>query len=64
LHPLALERFCERVLAEIEHVNNDNTLSFHRRHLDIFEIIERRNREMGRIFDDLKCSESSVSPEF
>jgi len=23
LHPLALERFCERVLAEIEHVNND-----------------------------------------
>jgi len=56
LHPLALERFCERVLAEIEHVNNDNTLSFHRRYLDIYAIVERRDREMGRIFDDLKRS--------
>ena len=58
LHPLALERFCERVLAEIERVNNDSTLSFHRRYLDIFEVVERRNREMARIFDDLKRSKA------
>jgi len=55
-HPQALERFCERVLAQIERVNNDNALSFHRRYRDIFEIVERRDREISRIFDDLKRS--------
>ena len=59
-HPLAPERFCERVLAEIERVNNDNARSFHRRYLDIFEIVERRDREMGRIFDDLKRSNALI----
>jgi hypothetical protein len=56
LHPHALERFCERVLAEIDRVENDNARSFHRRYLDIFEIVQRRDREMGRIFNDLKRS--------
>src|ERR1700692_4583739 len=56
LHPLALERFCARVLAEIERVNDDEALGSHRRYLDIFEIVERRDREIGRIFDDLKRS--------
>src|ERR1039457_5845962 len=54
LHPLALERFCERVLAEIERAKHDNARSFHQRYLDIFIIVERCDREMGRIFDDLK----------
>jgi hypothetical protein len=56
LHPLALERFCERVLAEIARVKPDDARSFHQRYLDIFEIVERRDREMARIFDDLKRS--------
>ena len=56
LHPVALERFCERVLAEIGSVNNDSARNFHQRYLDIFEIIERRDLEMARIFDDLKRS--------
>src|SRR5713226_9200382 len=56
LHPLALDRFCERVLGEIESVNHDDARSFHQRYLDIFEIVERRDREMARIFDNLKRS--------
>jgi hypothetical protein len=56
LHPLALERFCERVLAEIERVSDDKALGSHRRYLDIFEIVMGRSREIGRIFDDLKRS--------
>jgi hypothetical protein len=40
LHPVALERFCERVLAETESVNNDSARNFHQRYLQIFEIIE------------------------
>jgi hypothetical protein len=33
LHPLALERFCERALAEIESVKHDDARSFHQRYL-------------------------------
>ena len=56
LHPLALERFCERVLAEIERVTHENGRSFHQRYIETFTIVEQRDREMGRIFDDLKRS--------
>ena len=56
LHPVALERFCERVLAEIAGIKNDDARNFHQRYLDIFEVIERRDREMACIFDDLKRS--------
>lgn len=44
------------MLAEIESVRHNDARSFHQRYLDIFEIVERRNREMACIFDDLKRS--------
>jgi hypothetical protein len=40
----------------IERVKHDNARSFHQRYLDIFNIVERCDREMERIFDDLKRS--------
>ena len=55
LHALAVERFCERVLVEIEGVVHRGQ-SAHRRYLDIFEVVQQRNREMARIFDDPKRS--------
>ena len=56
LHPLALERFCERVLAEIERVTHESGRSFHQRYLDTFKIVDQRDREVGRIFDNSKRS--------
>jgi hypothetical protein len=56
VHPLALERYCERVLAEIEHVTHKSAQSTHQRYLDIFKIIEQRDREMASIFNDPKRS--------
>ncbi len=56
LHPVALERYCERVLTEIGSAKNDDARNFHERYLSIFKIVERRDREMARIFDDLKRS--------
>ena len=52
VHPLALERYCERVLAEIVRVTHNSAQSTHQRYLDIFKIIEQRDREMASIFDD------------
>jgi hypothetical protein len=60
VHPLALERFCERVLAEIEGVTHNGAQSSHQRYLDTFKIVERRDREMARIFNDPKRSNGLV----
>ena len=56
VHPLALERYCERVLAEIVRVTHNSAESTHQRYLDIFKIIEQRDREMASIFNDPKRS--------
>jgi hypothetical protein len=56
VHPLALERYCERVLAEIERVTHNSAQSAHQRYLDIFKIVGQRDREMASIFDDPKRS--------
>jgi hypothetical protein len=55
-HPLALERYCERVLAEVERVTRNSVQSAHQRYLDIFKIVEQRDREMANIFDDPRRS--------
>jgi hypothetical protein len=54
VHPLALERYCERVLAEIERVTHNTAQSTHQRYLDIFKIIEQGDREIASIFNDPK----------
>ena len=56
VHLLALERYCERVLAEIESVAHNSAQSTHQRYLDIFKIVEQRDREIASIFNDLKRS--------
>jgi hypothetical protein len=58
LHPLALERFCERVLAEIEQVTQNRTQGAHQRYLDIFKIVERRDRDIARLFNDPRRSQA------
>jgi len=56
IHPLALERYCERTLADIERVTHNRSQSTHQRYLEIFKIIEQRDREMASIFNDPKRS--------
>jgi hypothetical protein len=56
MHPFALERFCERVLTEIEQITHISSQSAHQRYLDIFKIVIQRDREMASIFNDPKRS--------
>src|ERR1700683_463562 len=56
VHPLALERFCERVLAETGRVSRDGATSHHARYLQIFRILQQRDREMSRLFDNPRRS--------
>ena len=56
LHPVALERFCKRILSEIESTNADDTKSFHQRYLDIYQIIKHSDQELVGAFNDLRRS--------
>ena len=56
LHSRALERFCKQILLEVEQINSDSTKSFHQKYLAIYEIMQRRNKEIAQIFDDLRRS--------
>lgn len=52
----ALERFCQRVLDDIERTMSDKARSFHDRYLEIFKLIERRDRELAHAFNDMRRS--------
>jgi hypothetical protein len=56
LHPIALERFCGRVIDEVHGVISASNRSSHDRYLDVLVVIKTRQREMADAFDDLRRS--------
>jgi hypothetical protein len=56
LRPVALERFCERVLGDIARISADAGQSHHQRYLEIFRLIEVRDQQIVEIFDHLRRS--------
>ena len=59
LHAIALERFSGRVLDEIHRITSAADRSAHDRYLDVFRLIQKRDREMADAFDDM-APESGV----
>jgi len=56
VHPLALERFCQRVLGDAERIVRNSALSHHERYLEIFKFMQQRDRDIAHLFDDPKRS--------
>jgi hypothetical protein len=56
----ALERFCKRVLSEIESINSDSTKSSHQKYLAIYELMQRRDKELALTFDGLRRSTALI----
>jgi hypothetical protein len=57
LHPIALDRFCERVLSELtEVIADEKKKSNHQRFLAAFKLINERNDEIADAFDDMRRS--------
>lgn len=60
LHPVLVERFCERVLRELDAVSANEAKSLHQRYQDIFKLIERRDKELAHLFDNPRRSNASA----
>lgn len=52
LRPLALERFCQRVLSAIEGLIQDSAKTSHERYLAIYDLVQQRDRELADTFND------------
>ncbi|MGH8177549.1 MAG: peptide ABC transporter substrate-binding protein [Steroidobacter sp.] len=56
LKPVALDRFCSRVLSDVEKASSASAATSHQRYLTIYELIQDRDKELGQIFDGLSRS--------
>lgn len=56
LTEIALQRFCEAVLAEVQETTLDTAKSAHERYLALYRLIERRDRELGEAFNNPRRS--------
>ena len=56
LHKVALERFSERILDELEEILANSSKNYHERYLEVYGLIDRRNEDMAMAFDDLRRS--------
>jgi hypothetical protein len=52
LHPIALNRFCEQVLADIARIVANEKATPHERYLKIYKLVEQRDRIIGEAFND------------
>jgi hypothetical protein len=56
LQPLALERFCRRVLSEVNRLASAAGQSSHEQYLAVFRLIECRDKELAEAFDNPRRS--------
>ena len=60
LHRVALERFCRRAIEEISAATSDRSGDYHSRFLEVFALVNERNRGLARTFDDLRRSNATL----
>ena len=56
IRPLALDRFCERILEESRKICDTKNLSAHKRYLSLYKHIEKRDEDIAQAFNDYRRS--------
>jgi hypothetical protein len=56
LHQVALERYCENILDDAQQALSDPSGTAHERYLVLYRLMEKRNKEVARIFNDFRRS--------
>jgi hypothetical protein len=56
VRPMALGRFCDRVLAEVGRIAAAGGKSSHERYLEVFSLLQERDRELGNAFNNPRRS--------
>lgn len=61
LYDLALERFCQGVLADTQTVAQNEALSAHARYLTLYRLMRSRDKDLAMAFDGLRRRHASLS---
>jgi hypothetical protein len=56
LHAVAVERFCQSALEEISGAASASDGGYHSSFLKVFALVNKRDKELGRTFDNLRRS--------
>ena len=56
LHLILRERFCRKVLDELGNVISSSDQSAHERYVKVYRLLERRDKELARAFNDFRRS--------
>jgi hypothetical protein len=57
LRQVALERFCKRVLDQVQRVPSQTEQTYHERYLELFRWLGERNDELAQAFNDPRRSQ-------
>ena len=60
LHQVALERFCERILAELQAAMTEGSEASHDRYLKVFDLVRERDKTIGRLFNNPRRSNALI----
>ena len=61
LKDTALERLCERILAEVHAAAANPGRSNHQRYLDVYSLVQKRDKDVADCFNDLRRSTATIS---
>lgn len=56
MEAIALDRYCTRALEEAAETVQDAEASQHQRYLRLYAVVQERNTELARAFDDMRRS--------
>jgi len=57
LYSRALERFCQRVLADVERISGDSKKTAQERYLKVYRLVTNRDQDLARAFDGPRRSQ-------
>jgi hypothetical protein len=60
LHGIALERFCHRVIEEVQSATSFCADGYHDCYLELFALIRSRHKEMAKAFNDPRRSNAFI----
>jgi len=60
LRERALERFSQRILDESQSICSDPSTSAHARYVQLYQLLQQRDRELASAFDDLRRSTAAL----
>jgi hypothetical protein len=60
LHAIALERFCQRVIEEVQSTTDECADGYHDCYLKLFALMRSRDKEMARGFNDPRRSNAFI----